>query len=308
MQQRRVSAGSRLAARMVSMPTQPYAPAPCHLPTGQAVPALGLGTWRMGESRATHAAELAALRAALDIGYRVFDTAEMYAEGGAESLLGEALAAALGGTLSREQLFVVSKVYPHNASAKGVVAACERSLRRLRLEHIDLYLLHWRGTLPLRETVAGFGQLQQRGLIRHWGVSNFDLADMHELMQVPGGAACAGNQVWYSLTKRGVEFDLLPWQRQRQMPLMAYSPIDQGALSRHAGLADLAARRGITPAQLALAWMAARPGVMAVPKSSDATHLRHNWEAAVLRLDADELAMLDQLFPPPRRKQPLAVG
>ena len=288
-------------------PTDP-APQPLLLPSGEAIPALGLGTWRMGESRAAHAAELAALRLALDIGYRLFDTAEMYAEGGAESLLGEALAPALGGTLSREQLFVVSKVYPHNASARGVVAACERSLRRLRLDHIDLYLLHWRGAVPLRETVAGFEQLRSRGLIRHWGVSNFDLSDMQELVGVPGGAACSANQVWYSLTKRGIEFDLLPWQRQRQMPLMAYSPIDQGALSRHAGLADLAARRGLTPAQLALAWMLSQPGVMAIPKSSDPDRLRHNWEAGAWRLDGDDLAQLDRLFPPPRRKQPLATG
>jgi diketogulonate reductase-like aldo/keto reductase len=282
--------------------------APPRLPDGTVLPVLGLGTWRMGESRAAHQAELAALRLALDIGYRLFDTAEMYGEGGAESLLGEALAAALGGTLVREQLFVVSKVYPHHASAEGVAAACERSLRRLRLEHIDLYLLHWRGAVPLRDTVQGLEQLRARGLIRHWGVSNFDLADMQELVQLPGGAACSSNQVWYSLSRRGVEFDLLPWQRQRQMPLMAYSPIDQGALSRHANLANLAARRGITPAQLALAWMLGRPGVVAIPKSSDATHLRHNWEAASLRLDADELAQLDRMFPPPRRKQPLAVG
>jgi diketogulonate reductase-like aldo/keto reductase len=281
--------------------TTPAAP-PC-LPDGTPLPALGLGTWRMGESRAAHATELAALRLALELGYRVFDTAEMYAEGGAETLLGEALA-----DVPRERVFVVSKVYPHNASAQGVVAACERSLRRLQLEHIDLYLLHWRGALPLRDTLKGFAQLRSRGLIRHWGVSNFDLADMVELMQLPGSAACASNQVWYSLAQRGVEFDLLPWMRQRRMPLMAYSPIDQGALARHAKLADLAARRGITPAQLALAWMLARPGVLAVPKSSDATHLRHNWQAAALRLEADELAQLDRLFPPPRRRQPLAVG
>ncbi len=281
---------------------------PPSLPDGSVLPALGLGTWRMGESRAAHQAELAALRLALDIGYRLFDTAEMYGEGGAESLLGEALAAGLGGTLARDQLFVVSKVYPHHASAKGVAAACERSLRRMRLEYIDLYLLHWRGAVPLRDTVQGFAQLRARGLIRHWGVSNFDLADLQELMALPGGAACSSNQVWYSLKQRGVEFDLLPWQRQQHMPLMAYSPIDQGALSHHAKLADLAARRGVTPAQMALAWLLAQPGVMAVPKSSDATHLRHNWGAATLRLDADELAQLDRLFPPPRRKQPLAVG
>jgi diketogulonate reductase-like aldo/keto reductase len=284
------------------------APATVQLPDGQAVPALGLGTWRMGESRATHAAELGALRLALDIGYRVFDTAEMYAEGGAETLLGEALQAAQRGGLAREPLFIVSKVYPHNASAQGVVEACERSLKRLKLDHLDLYLLHWRGSIPLRQTVEGFERLRERGLIRHWGVSNFDLADMQQLGALPGGAACSANQVWYSLTRRGSEFDLLPWQQQRHMPLMAYSPIDQGALAAHAGLAELAARRGITPAQLALAWVLSRPGVMAIPKSADAQRLRDNWQAAMLRLDADDLKKLDRLFPPPRRKQPLAVG
>lgn len=286
------------------------APALLSLPSGHEVPALGLGTWRMGESKAVHAAELKALRAALDLGYRVFDTAEMYAEGGAEALLGEALAQALrGGTVSREDLFVVSKVYPHNASAQGVLAACERSRRRLQLDHIDLYLLHWRGAVPLRQTVEGFEWLQQLGWIRHWGVSNFDVDDLRELMELPGGDACSANQVWYSLSRRGIEFDLLPWQRTRQMPLMAYSPIDQGALADHAGLRDMAARRGVSPAQLALAWMLSQPGVMAIPKSSDGERLRQNWEAAaLLPLDAAELAQLDRLFPPPRRKQALAVG
>ncbi len=282
----------------MSLPTAP----PC-LPDGTVLPALGLGTWRMGESRATHAAELAALRLALDIGYRVFDTAEMYAEGGAETLLGEALAG-----VPREQVFVVSKVYPHNASAGGVVVACERSLRRLSLEHIDLYLLHWRGAVPLRDTVKGFEQLRSRGLIRHWGVSNFDLADMHELMQLPGGAACASNQVWYSLAQRGVEFDLLPWMRQRQMPLMAYSPIDQGALAGHAGLKRLASSLGATPSQLALARLLAEPGVMAIPKSSDPARLRENLGACALNMDGALRQQIDALFPPPRRKQPLAIG
>ena len=294
------------AAPKITRMTAPIAP--LFLPDGTPLPALGLGTWRMGESRAAHAAELAALRLALDLGYRVFDTAEMYGEGGAEALLGEALAAALSGGLSREPLFIVSKVYPHNASARGVVAACERSLRRLRLEQIDLYLLHWRGAVPLRDTVQGFEQLQSRGLIRHWGVSNFDMDDMRELGEVPGGQACSVNQVWYSLSRRGVEFDLLPWQRARQMPLMAYSPIDQGALASQRLLRELAARRGIGAAQLALAWMLAQPGVMAIPKSSDPDRLRQNWEAAALRLDAAELAELDRLFPPPKRKQALAVG
>lgn len=288
---------------------QPFsAPASLVLPGGEPVSALGLGTWRMGEDRAAHGAELAALRLALDIGYRVFDTAEMYAEGGAESLLGDALAGPLRGAVQRQELFIVSKVYPHHGTARGVVAACERSLRRLRLEQIDLYLLHWRGSVPLHETVQGFKALQQRGLIRHWGVSNFDLADMQELMAVPGGSGCAANQVWYSLTRRGVEFDLLPWQRQMQMPLMAYSPIDQGVLASHAPLTSLAARRGVSPAQLALAWALAQPGVMAIPKSTQALHLLHNWQAAGLRLQPGEHAELDRLFAPPRRRQPLAVG
>jgi diketogulonate reductase-like aldo/keto reductase len=272
------------------------------------MPRFGLGTWRMGERRASHAQELAALRVALELGYRLFDTAEMYAEGGAESLLGEAFAPALRGTLRRDELFVVSKVYPHNASARDVVSACERSLQRLRLEHIDLYLLHWRGAVPLRETVQGFERLRQRGLIRHWGVSNFDVDDLQELMQVPGGAACAGNQVWYSLAHRGAEFDLLPCQAQRQMPLMAYSPIDQGALAGHRGLAALASEQGLTPAQLALAFTLARPGVVSIPKSSDAQRLRQNLDAARTTLSDETLAALDRLFPPPRRKQPLAVG
>jgi len=283
-------------------------PALLTLPSGHELPALGLGTWRMGESRARHAAELAALRLALDMGWRAFDTAEMYGEGGAESLLGQALAPALRGKLSREQLFVVSKVYPHNASARGVLAACERSLRRLQLEHIDLYLLHWRGNVPLHETVAGFEQLQQRGLIRHWGVSNFDREHLLDLVDVPGGAACSANQVWYSLSRRGVEFDLLPWQRSRQMPLMAYSPIDQGALLAAAPLRELARQRGVSPAQVALAWLLHQPGVMVLPKSAHAQHLQQNWDAAQLKLDAGELAWLDQAFPPPRAKQPLDVG
>ena len=190
------------------------------------------------------------------------------------------------------------------------MAACERSLRRLRLEHIDLYLLHWRGAVPLRDTVQGFEQLQQRGLIRHWGVSNFDVDDLQELCGVPGGAACAANQVWYSLTRRGIEFDLLPWQRQRQMPLMAYSPIDQGALARHAG-AGATWRRSVasTPAQLALAWMLSQPGVMAIPKSSDPDRLRAELGGRRAAPGAaTNSPQLDELFPPPRRKQPLAVG
>lgn len=277
------------------------------LPGGADWPALGLGTWRMGENAGRHDAEVGALRLALEIGYRLVDTAEMYGEGGAERVVGEALDGAMRDGLAREELIVVSKAYPYHATVDGLRAACEASLARLRLDRLDLYLLHWRGGVPLAETVEGLERLQQRGLIRHWGVSNFDLADMRELDAVPGGTACAANQVWYSLSARGVEFDLLPWQRVRQMPLMAYSPIDQGALADHPSLRAIAARHGATPAQVALAWVLAQPGVIAIPKAAHALHLRHNWQAAQLRLDAADLAQLDRLFPPPAVKQPLAI-
>ena len=279
-------------------------------PSGEERPALGLGTWRFGEQAARAAAEVGALRLALDMGYRVIDTAEMYGDGGAETVLGQALGGALREGprhLARDDLFIVSKVLPQHAGEAAVVAACERSLRRLTLEHIDLYLLHWRGDTPLAETVRGFEQLQRRGLIRQWGVSNFDVADLRELAAVPGGAACAANQVHYSLGARGAEFDLLPWQRLHQMPLMAYSPIDQGDLADHPALRPVAERHRATPAQVALAWVLREPGVMALPKAGNAVHLRQNWAAARLRLDAADLASIDNGFTPPRRKLPLSV-
>jgi diketogulonate reductase-like aldo/keto reductase len=276
-------------------------------PSGEERPALGLGTWRMGEDGSRRAAELRALRLALDIGYRVIDTAEMYGDGGAETVLGQALAEALRDGVARDELFVVSKVLPHRAGAEAMRAACEDSLRRLRLDCIDLYLLHWRGGVPLAETVRGFEQLQRRGWIRQWGVSNFDLDDLREMAAVPGGTGCAANQVCYSPSERGIEFELLPWQQLHQMPLMAYSPIDQGRLADHPSLQALAERHRATPAQVALAWVLRQPGVMAIPKSSHAVHLRHNWAAQELRLGTSDLAQLDGLFPPPRRKRPLAV-
>ncbi|MDE2453666.1 MAG: aldo/keto reductase, partial [Burkholderiales bacterium] len=221
--------------------TQPNALPEVVFPGGESRPALGLGTWRLGESAARRGAETKALRLALDLGWRVFDSAEMYGEGGAESVLGDALAGAMRQGLAREALFVVSKVYPHHASRAGVVAACERSLRRLKLDSIDLYLLHWRGAEPLAETLAGFAELQRRGWIRRWGVSNFDLDDMEELFALDGGAACSANQVCYGLGARGVEFDLLPWHQARGLPLMAYSPLDQGALVGPGAAASLRA-------------------------------------------------------------------
>ncbi|KQW38709.1 aldo/keto reductase [Rhizobacter sp. Root404] len=278
------------------------------LPDGSAWPALGLGTWHMGESARTRAAEIAAVRLALEIGYRVIDTAEMYGDGGAEDVVGEGVAEALRtGVVARDELFIVSKVYPHNASRAGVAAACERSRRRLRLDRIDLYLLHWSGPHPLNETVAGFQALQADGHIRHWGVSNFDTSEMRTLAAVPGGATCSANQVYHSLTERGAEFDLLPWLRERSMPMMAYCPLDQGGLVDEPGLREVGERHGATPSQVTLAWSMGRTGVMAIPKAVHEAHLRENFASASLVLTADDLATIERRFPMPRRKQPLAM-
>ena len=276
---------------------------------GQRWPALGLGTWRYGERTSGRAAELAALRVAIEIGYRVFDTAEMYGEGGAESILGDALQAAIRtGTVSRSEVFVVSKVYPHNADRAAMQVACEASCRRLGVDCIDLYLLHWRGQVPLADTVAGFEELLRQARIAQWGVSNFDTAGLCELAAVPGGSACAANQVYASVSERGAEFELLPWQQERSMPLMAYSPIDQGALANHATLTHIARRHaGATPAQVALAAMMALPGVMVIPKTSQPERLRENWAAGALHLTSEDRTDLDRAFPPPRRKRPLAM-
>ncbi|MBA4178026.1 MAG: aldo/keto reductase [Leptothrix sp. (in: Bacteria)] len=276
-------------------------------PSGELRPALGLGTWRFGEQPGRRSAEVASLRLALEMGWRLVDTAEMYGDGGAETVTGQALAEAQRAGVPRNELFVVSKVLPDHAGARALQAACEASLCRLQLDSLDLFLLHWRGGVPLAETVRGFEQLQRRGLIRLWGVSNFDLDDMRELGAVPGGRACATNQVHYSLGQRGVEYDLLPWLRVQQMPLMAYSPFDQGELVNHPRLRPLAERHRARPAQVALAWLLRQPGVMAIPKAGNALHLRHNWAAQQLRLGADDLAELDRHFAPPRKRQPLAV-
>ena len=291
------------------MQAVPEAPRTVAFPSGEERPALGLGTCGFGVDASRAAAEVRALRQALELGFRVIDTAEMYADGGAEQVLGSALQEALraGQGLRRDELFIVSKVLPEHAAAADVVAACQRSLRRLQLDHIDLYLLHWRSATPLADTVRGFEQLQRRGLIRQWGVSNFDTADLRELVAMPGGAACAANQVHYSLSQRGVAWDLLPWQRLQQMPLMAYSPLDQGELIDHPALRPLAHRHGVTPAQVALAWVLHQPGVMAIPKAGSLLHLRHNAAAAGLRLGLADLAAIDRAFAPPARKQPLSM-
>jgi diketogulonate reductase-like aldo/keto reductase len=278
------------------------------LPSGATLPTLGLGTWRIGERQDRHAAEVAAVRTALLLGYRLIDTAEMYGEGGAERVVGEALADVLAaGEVRRDDLTIVTKAYPHHASEAGLPQACARSLARLRLDRIDLYLLHWPGSVPLAETVAGFERLRAEGRIGHWGVSNFDLGDMRRLWQVPSGDRCATNQVFYALSQRGIEFDLLPWQRTQRLPAMAYCPIDQGRLASHPALLRLAQARDVTGAQLALAWVVSRAGVIAIPKSVREAHLRDNLAALQIELTDAEHAELERHFPPPRRAQPLAI-
>lgn len=271
------------------------------LPDGERVPALGQGTWMMGEDPRTRADEVQALRRGLELGLTLIDTAEMYGEGGAEQVVGEAI----GG--SRDKIFLVSKVYPHNASRSGVVAACERSLKRLRTDRIDLYLLHWRGSHPLAETVAGFERLKRDGRIRHWGVSNLDVADLEELFATPDGANCATDQVLLNLTRRGPEFDLLPWAGRHAMPIMAYSPIEQGRLPKSPVLDEIAAAHGVDRFTVALAWVLHRPNVIAIPKAVKLAHVEANAKAAELTLTGDELAALDRAFPKPTRKRALEM-
>lgn len=277
-------------------------------PAGAAMPVLGLGTWRLGEVAGRRTVEVAAVRAAIAMGYRLIDTAEMYGDGGSEEIVGQAIAEALkAGEVRRDELFVISKVLPHNASRNGTAQACARSLARLGLARIDLYLLHWPGQHPLRDTVTAFQALVSDGHIAQWGVSNFDTDDMVELSSLDNGQRCAANQVYYSIGERGPEFSLLPWLRRHGQPLMAYSPIDQGALAADAALGALAARRGVSAAQLALARLLAEPGVVVIPKAVREQHLRENLAAAALVLTPGETTEIDRLHPPPHRKSPLAM-
>ena len=271
------------------------------LPGGDSVPILGQGTWGMGERRQNSRDEVAALQLGIDLGMTLIDTAEMYGEGGAETVVGTAIAG------RRDKVFLVSKVYPHNATRQGTVAACERSLKRLETDRIDLYLLHWRGGTPLAETLEAFEALRREGKIRHWGVSNFDTDDMQELAALPGGEAVAANQVLYNLSRRGIEYDLLPWCRDQRVPVMAYSPIEQGRILRNSTLASVATRRGITPAQIALSWLLRQEGLIVIPKASSLSHVRENHEAAVASLDEQDLTMLDAAFPAPTRRHPLEM-
>lgn len=273
-----------------------------HLPDGERVPALGQGTWGMGETKRAHADEVAALRLGIDLGMTLIDTAEMYGEGGAEEVVADAIDG------QRDRVFVVTKVYPHNASRTKLPKACERSLKRLRIDAIDLYLLHWRGGVPLAETVEAFEKLRVAGKIRHWGVSNFDVEDMKELLAIENGSACAANQVLYHVGERAIESDLLPWSQKNKMPIMAYSPVGHGrGLLENPTLKKIAKRHDATPAQIALAWVLREPDVIAIPKASSEKHVRDNARLIDIELTKSDLADLDRAFPPPEPKQPLPM-
>ena len=268
---------------------------------GRTIPQLGQGTWNIGDSASTRAAEIASLRRGVELGLTLIDTAEMYGSGRSESLVGEAIA------FIRDRVQLVSKVLPSNASKEGTIRACEDTLKRLRVETLDLYLLHWRGRYPLRETVEAFSHLLDQGKIRAWGVSNFDVDDMEELFATPGGSACAANQVLYNPEHRGIEFDLLPWCRQRNVTVMAYSPLGQaGSLLKSAALRGVAQKHAVSPAQAALAWCLRQP-VLAIPKAGSIAHIEENAAAEGLELDAEDLAAIDSAFPAPKRKQPLGM-
>ncbi|CAN7324665.1 aldo/keto reductase [Agrobacterium tumefaciens] len=271
------------------------------LPSGKEVPALGLGTWNMGETRSSAPQEVESIRKAIDLGMTLIDTAEMYADGRSEEVVGAAIAG------RRQDVFLVSKVYPWNASERGTTEACERSLARLGTDHIDLYLLHWRGEHPLAETVAAFERLKSDGKIGDWGVSNFDTDDMEELFAVPGGKNCAANQVLYNLSRRGPEFSLLPWCQERGVPLMAYSPIEQGRILKNHELIRIAKAYQATPAQLALAFLLERDGVIAIPKSASVSRVEENRGATDLEITEEDWAALDAVFPPPTRKTSLEM-
>jgi len=271
------------------------------LPNGEQVPAFGQGTWHMGEDGRRAAEEAAALRLGIELGLTLIDTAEMYGSGRAEGIVAEASKGL------RDTLFIVSKVLPYNASRSGVIDACERSLKRLNTDRIDLYLLHWRGSVPLDETLAGFERLQRDGKIRHHGVSNFDLDDMQEWVGLTGGDSVAANQILYNLTRRGPEWELIPWCRERKIAIMAYTPIEQGRMLRHKALGEVAARHNATPAQVALAWLLRQDGMIVIPKASKPEHVRENRGAFEVKLTAEDLAGLDRAFPPPKGRTALGM-
>ncbi len=271
------------------------------LPSGESVPQLGQGTWHMGENSRLRKEEVAALKLGLDLGLTLIDTAEMYGNGGAEEMVAEAVQG------RRDECFIVSKVLPENSTKAGTIAACERSLKRLKTDRIDLYLLHWRGRPKLEETLAGFEALIASGAIRSWGVSNFDVDDMDELVALPGGAACGSNQVLYNLRRRGIEAGLLPWCREHRIPIMAYSPIEQGRLLRDRALTAVAIRHRATPAQIALAWVLRQKDMMVIPKATMLEHVRENRAALDIKLTEQDLGELNRAFPPPKGRRPLEL-
>ncbi len=271
------------------------------LPSGERIPVLGQGTWGMGENAHRHANEVSTLRLGLDLGMTLIDTAEMYANGAAEKVVAEAIAG------RRDGVFLVDKVLPSNATRRGTITACENSLRRLGTEQIDLYLLHWRSRTPLAETLDAFTTLVRQGKIRYWGVSNFDISDMEELARLSTSSAVTTNQVLYNLTRRGIEYDLLPWCRDRHIPVMAYSPIEQGRMLNHPELQSIATKHSVNTAKLALAWLLQQEGLCIIPKASTAAHVRENRAALDLQLTEQDIAALDRVFPPPTGPQPLEM-
>lgn len=276
------------------------------IPFGPRLPAIGQGTWHIGDQPATRDQEINALRSGLDLGMKIIDTAEMYGEGKSEKLVGEAIKD------RRDEVYLVSKVYPHNAGKGDIERACDRSLERLGTDYLDLYLLHWRGRVPLAETVAGMEKLREAGKIKRWGVSNFDVEDMEELIQVPDGRNCAVNQVLYHIGSRGIEYDLLPWHLEQEIPIMAYSPLAQGGalrreLTTNETMTKIAEKHGVTPLQIALAWTIRSGKVISIPKAGQEQHVRANAKAAAIQLTEDDLQQLDKAFPPPTRKMPLDI-
>ena len=278
------------------------------LPSGRSIPVLGQGTWNIGESRSRRQVEVEALRLGLNLGMNLIDTAEMYGEGEAEEIVGEAIA-----DRPRAEVFIVSKVYPHNATRRGVIEACARSLRRLKAGYIDLYLLHWRGDVPLVETLEAFQFLKDRGDIRDFGVSNFDVDDMEEAYVLPGGEEICTNQVLYNLTYRGIEWDLLPWCQEKNIPIMAYSPVGQDSAGKkrifaNPAVKSIAARHDASPAQIALAWLLRQPELVVIPKATQPQHIRENRAAHDIELTDQDFQELDKAFPPPNRKVPLETN
>ncbi|MFK4342804.1 MULTISPECIES: aldo/keto reductase [unclassified Paenibacillus] len=273
---------------------------------GREVPLIGQGTWHMGEKASFRQEEVRALQLGLDLGMTLVDTAEMYAEGGAEEIVGEAIRG------RRDEVYLVSKAYPHHADRQGLAQACEASLTRMGMEYMDMYLLHWRGNIPLEETIQGMEKLREQGKIRNWGVSNLDKSDMEELWSLTGGDTCAVNQVLYHAASRGIEYDLLPWSRTHGVPVMAYCPIAQGGrlrrgLLEHPVMEDIAASHRVTPSQIALAWVIRDGDIWAIPKAVQESHVRENAAAANIRLTPEQRQQIDEAFPPPTRKQPLDI-